>query len=209
MFVSNNEADATKEIAVTIGKVVDASVEIGSYIKNTLGTIPEDLIGLAGGDWLHGQRRRNIERIEAKTVLLLENVKPEEMTEPSASIVKPLLESAADEAREEIQDLWAGLLASAMINGGRGVRRAFFDTVKNLEPVDAIVLRTIRDMTPSGVSNSRLEEEVRKKNISPTELLVSLRALDELKCIEWKTERAMAPQIVPYGRVLLEVCEFS
>jgi hypothetical protein len=32
---------------------------IGGYLKDTLGTVPEDLVGILGGDWLRVRRREH------------------------------------------------------------------------------------------------------------------------------------------------------
>jgi Abortive infection alpha len=151
-FLSDDEAKAVTEVAKTGGKIIDAGIGIGSFIRGTLGTIPEDLIGIAGGDWLHQKRRRNLAKIEAETEKLLEGVALERISEPSVSVVVPLLEAAADEAREELQNLWAALLAKAMIDGGKRVRRAFFEIVRRMEPTDAIVLHLIGAHSVAGIA---------------------------------------------------------
>ena len=122
MLLSDDEAQAAKEIAKTGGKLIDSALGVGGFIKDTLGDIPKDMIGLAGGgDWVHEQRRRNIGKMTAKTQRMLEDVAPDRITEPSVSVVIPLLQAAADEGREELQDLWAALLANAMVDGGKRV----------------------------------------------------------------------------------------
>jgi hypothetical protein len=52
----------------------------------------------------------------------------------SLVIALPLLEAAAEESREELQDLWARLLAAAMDPGRSGqVRRVFIEIVKQMD----------------------------------------------------------------------------
>jgi hypothetical protein len=129
---------AVAETAKFGGKVVDASIAFGGWLKDTFGTIPEDLLGIAGGDWLHHQRRRNLAALEARTKAIRERIGAGAPHAPSVSVVLPLLQGAADEARPELQNLWAALLASAMQpDGGVRVRRAFFDTLRRMEPYDA------------------------------------------------------------------------
>lgn len=67
------------------------------------------------------------------------------MQEPSVSVVLPMLQTAADEAREELQDLWAALLANAMQKKGASVRRVYFDLVRRFEPADAVLLSVVTD----------------------------------------------------------------
>ena len=51
---------------------------------------------------------------------------PDGISEPSPSVVLQLLEAAMDESREQLQDLWARLLADSMVDGGSKVRHDFF-----------------------------------------------------------------------------------
>ncbi|WP_439551435.1 Abi-alpha family protein [Falsiroseomonas sp.] len=154
--------ETAKAAAVAVGKVGDGVGEVakfgsnalgtgrafGGWLKDTFGTIPEDLLGIAGGDWLHHQRRRNLAALEAKTAAIRQRIGAGPPHEPSVSVVLPLLQAAADEGRPELQDLWAALLACAMeAGGGRGVRRAFFDTLRAMEPDDALLFKAIMDVS--------------------------------------------------------------
>lgn len=131
-------AKAAGEIAKTSGKVVDASAGFGNWVSKTIGTIPEDLLGIAGGDWLHEKRKQNLFSLQAKTAEIRMRINAGPPQEPSVSVVLPLLKAASDEARPELQALWAGLLASAFQpDGGQKVRRAFFETLSKMEPSDA------------------------------------------------------------------------
>ncbi len=50
--------------------------------------------------------------------------------------------AAADESREEIQDLWARLLAAAADPArSRSFRNAFIETIKKMVPLDAAVFQ--------------------------------------------------------------------
>jgi hypothetical protein len=57
----------------------------------------------------------------------------------------PLLQAAADESREELQSLWAALLANAMTDGGHRTRGAFVGALKSMDPADALVLSICSD----------------------------------------------------------------
>ncbi len=144
--------DADKEVAKAVaavsnavGKTVDAASGVGRYLADTLGRIPEDLLGLLGGDWLHEQRKRNLSSLQEKTRIILESRPDVPLIEPSLSLVILILENARDEGREEIVAIWAALLAEAMSPNSGRVRRQFFDVVRKMEPDDAIVFDLYRN----------------------------------------------------------------
>jgi len=68
-----------------------------------------------------------------------------EKTEPlSAKIITPLLEAASEETDETLQDMWATLLANAMDpNKDTSLQRIFIDTLRKMEPIDALVFGTM------------------------------------------------------------------
>src|SRR5580692_9289698 len=65
---------------------------------------------------------------------------------PSLKNSIPILEAAADEENEELQDLWSRLLAAAMDPNRRdAMRQSFVATVKQIDPIDVLVLKAIYD----------------------------------------------------------------
>jgi hypothetical protein len=137
------------------------------------------------------------EKLEAK--LRGKRIEP-----PPLSVSIPILEAARDESREELQDLWASLLASAFDPSRRGAyRKEFIDVIRQFEPHDAKVLRLLsehRDMTPSKreVIASRLE-------VSQDRIAVSFRLLEKLGLtftIQNGNER-IYPDLTAFGREFL------
>src|SRR5207247_8456868 len=70
-----------------------------------------------------------------------------ETAEVDEQIAIRLLEAAQGEPREEMQDLWARLLANAMDPTRKDyVRPEFIEALKKLQPVDALVLSFFHDV---------------------------------------------------------------
>jgi hypothetical protein len=138
--LTTEESKAVGELAKTAGKALDIVRATGGWLESIFGTLPEDIIGLVGADWLHEKRRRIIAKLQINTAQIIAELPISDLTEPSPSVVLPLLQFAADESRPELQARWAALLANAMTDGGRKVRRAFFETLAKMEPTDAVLL---------------------------------------------------------------------
>ena len=156
--ISDEQAKAIQEALKTLQG-------LGGFLEKTFGTVPQDLVGLLGGDWLKVRRAENIARIleKAKERLKARHV---ETPEPaSLSIALPILVAAADESRDELQDIWARLLAAAAdLNRARFFRIIFIEIAKKLDPLDASVLHEIREFAPTSDWNQIVAQ---KRSIAP------------------------------------------
>lgn len=212
--MSSESARAVAEVAKTAGEVVKAAGGVGSYLAGVFSSIPQDALGLMVGDWLNHKRRRNLAQLEANTARILEGIDRERLTEPSPSVLIPLLQAAVDEDRAELQALWATLLANVMIDGGHRVRRSFFDVIRQLEPADAFVLDLIRRSLNRDAGDDRsareaamqfLRNEAADAGISANSLEVSLDALGRSGCVQPR-ERGGPPPLSAFGLAMLDAC---
>ncbi len=139
---------------------IDVSLPENSFVYG-LGVITvtallqpvKDIVGLAGGHWLHAQSERMKNRFDAATRRLKDRgVEP---ITPSPSIAIPLMQASLDEDREELQKIWTALLEAAMDPDRCGfMRKSFLIYAKELDPQDAIVFESV-------VKFSKLSEEER------------------------------------------------
>jgi hypothetical protein len=132
----------TDEQAKAIQEAIKALRGLSGFLKETFGTVPQDIVGLLGGDWLKVRRAENLARTIEKARERL-NARRVETPEPATlSLTLPILVAAADESRDELQDLWARLLAAAADpSRASHFRLAFIEAVKNMDPLDAAVLQ--------------------------------------------------------------------
>jgi hypothetical protein len=156
---------------------------LGGFLKETFGTVPQDLVGLLGGDWLKVRRAENLVRIlqRVKERLEARHVKTPEPA--SLSIGLPILVAAADESRQELQDIWARLLAAAADpSRASRFRIAFIEAAKRMDPLDAPFLvslhrhggradGTVLNSISSELKISRDEIDVSWNNLKKLELL--------------------------------------
>ncbi len=179
------ETKTIEETAKAWGITVDAATKLGGFFSRALGTIPQDALGLIIGDWLHQTRIRTLAWHAQKTEEILRERGIEEKTEPiSPSIAIPLLQAAQDETREELKEVWNTLITNAMDpNRSDAVRRNIIETVKQFEPIDALVLKKAMRL-PSG----RNKEEIKlgalrnRTDLALDGFDVSVRNLIKLDC---------------------------
>ena len=187
--------------------VTDAAKKIVGPPAERIGGMLADLIDVGGGEYLRAIRLRNADKMQQETLRIIHERHAEErMIEPPLSIAKPIMESAADENREELQLLWARLLANA-IDPTRAdrVRVEFVDTLRKFHPLDAVILREMT--TPTVAQNQQQTADVLREclDLPQDEILVSLQQLQKLGCIE--TNIAARFSITPFGRQLLAALE--
>jgi hypothetical protein len=186
------DPDTIKAIASVAKTGLPVLDRVGNWVGKVLGPLPADLLGLAGADYIHHKRLRNLADIEAKTEEKLADIAAGRRNEPSPSLLIPLLRDAADESREVLQDLWAALLARSLVDDGTAVRRAYFEIVKALEPADAMVFKVLMGemfkipntpLNPSQAPNRQMQiEDIWRRlraELGEDELQVSLEALKE------------------------------
>jgi hypothetical protein len=137
-------AKATQEIAKTTGKAIEAAEKMGSFISRIIGE-PLDAISGMVTDRLRFMRwerqTRFVDRyweiINRRQLAVLPGVAP-------PKLVLPIIEHASLEENNELQDLWANLLASIVDpKFSEKIRTAYIDILKELEVIDVHVLNFI------------------------------------------------------------------
>jgi hypothetical protein len=193
--ISDEQAKAAQEALRTLQG-------LGGYLKETFGTVPQDVVGLLGGDWLRVKRAENIVRIveKARERLKARGVEPTEP--PSLSLLLPILVAAAEESRDELQDIWARLLAAAADPSRvKSFRIAFIEAVKKMDPLDAAVLETANRLN-SVVNDTARNAIAEKLSVSRDQADVSITNLEKLGLII----SINPPNVVavsPFGREFL------
>ena len=198
--ISDEQAKALQEALKTLQGV-------GKFLRETFGTMPEDVVGLLGGDWLRVRRAENLARIVSKAKERLEarGAHPER---PRLSILLPLLAAAADEEDDELQDVWASLLAAAADpERAKSFRVDFIDTVKQMDPLDAAVLKKMV-LAPDRKGNEDVAEWLaRAFQVTRDETYFSLQRLAQLKCLAEDPEGMPFPRVSPKGKLLIRAVE--
>jgi hypothetical protein len=183
-------------------EIIKAFSGLGSFFKDCLGSAPQDLVGYLGGDWLRFRRAENIAEMMKKAQERLKAWGVKEPESASLSVALPILRGAADESREELQDLWASLLAAAMdpLRAGR-MRQGFAEALSKMDPLDALVIKSPK--VPTGITYTDRENMAHELGVSRDEIDVSISNLIKLELFD--SPRNQETFISPFGREFLRV----
>lgn len=142
--IGDEQAKAVQEASKALGKALDIPLGLGAFVKETLGTLPKNLVGLLD-DRVIAIRARNLRRTLDEMLEHQKRRRVKDTIEVSPSVAIPLLENAATESRAELRDVWARLRAAASDPArANGVRASYIDAVKAMDPLDALVMPKIR-----------------------------------------------------------------
>jgi hypothetical protein len=188
---------AIEQTAKTANNAIDLVREGGRAVAPAIA----DIYGVLIGDKIREARIRNLEEINAKRQKRLEARGVEKTVQPPEDIAIPLLEAAQGETRDELQELWARLLANAMDPlRADDVRPEFIETTRQLQPIDAIVLDVLHaNGSDNNIQRAELMARVKRR---ATAVTVSLEHLTRLNCLTAHSGGSYFG-LTPYGQELM------
>jgi hypothetical protein len=188
--------------------VVKAVSGLAGWFADILDDFPKDLFGLLVGDRVKAKRIERIELLWRETQERLRDRGVADPEPPSLKYAIPILQAAADEENEELQDLWSRLLAAAMDPNQRdAMRQSFIQAVKQMDPMDTIVLKAIRDSGSERWDPNGLDAIASKLDCSRDDVRVSFEHLFDLDCINFRDNGGprLTPFLNPFGTLLMNV----
>ena len=169
-------------------------------------------LGLHGGDWLGQQRFLNADRLKREAeAILKQRDAGARIEDASLTVLLPIFKNATDESRDDLRELWAKLLASAVDpKTARRFRTSFTETLSRLDPIDALVLsyvgRFARNARPGGDSlagDSAIQKDL---HISRAELSVTYKHLESLSLCRGPAGSSSIG-LTEYGSLLFDFLE--
>lgn len=143
-------SEAEKEKWKAIGKGIDAGSGLGKFFEKVFGPALEQLGGIAGDRvafWRLLQARKLASRYDA--VVKDRQIPEAELKALPLSQSVPLLEAASMEDSDEVQELWANLLASAMdMRSGVSMKKVYIAILKEIGPAEAALLQVLFQFGP-------------------------------------------------------------
>lgn len=208
--ITDEQARFGQEMAILGQEVVKAFCGLGGFVEKALGSAPQDLVGLLGGDWLRFRRIKNIAQLLRRSKEILEDRGIREPQQTSLSVVLPIIRSSADESRTETQELWARLLAAALDPAkSLHVRQVFSEIISKLEPLDALLLVNVEKFDEVlSATRATKDRETRRRDFEA--LLVELDVSEDQYEISVNNLLALhlsdlSPKLQPLGREFLRV----
>jgi hypothetical protein len=103
--MSHNLVPISDAQAQAITEALKTLQGIGGFLREMFGTVPEDIVGLLGGDLLKVRRAENLYRTieKARAKIEKDGIKPNDAARLRVSL--PILIAAADESDDELQEL--------------------------------------------------------------------------------------------------------
>jgi Abortive infection alpha len=199
--ISEEQAKAIQEASKALQEALRIVQGSASFLREMFGTVPEDVVALLGGNWLKVRRAAQLVRMLDKARERLRARRVEAPEPASLSIVLPIFVAAADESREELVDIWARLLAAAADPArSKSFRLAFIETAKNMDPLDAAVLRYANEHG-GGITGQIRNEAAAELHASRDEVDVSIVNLAKLGLMEEGSTISAA--VLAFGREFL------
>lgn len=189
---------AIEEAAKATSKALD-------LVKDAAAPIA-DAYGLLIGDQISAARARRLDALTRKTKKILHDRDVAEGAELAEQIAVPLLQAAQGESREELQDLWAQMLANAMDPLRRNdVRQEYIVTLRQLHPTDILVLTHMRGQ-PNGrpTMPGQLAE---KLGIRQNAAWVSCQRLKANGLLQNVATSSIDFLLTPFGHEFLLACQ--
>jgi hypothetical protein len=189
---------AAEETAKAASNAVDLIREGGRAIGPAIG----EIYGLLIGDRVSAARDRRLDEIARKTKKILKDRDVAEQQELPEDIAIPILEAAQGEPRDELQELWARLLANAMDpKRSNNVRANFIDTIRQFEPVDARILFHVQSLSEGDWPMT--DEIANSLKIRESTAELSVDHLVRLECLQRHTANQNAVHLTFFGLELL------
>lgn len=192
----DDEVKAAGEIAKTVGKGIDAAREAGGFLAKYIGGPIEQAMGIVEDRLKYARWERKIRLLEKANEILKERGPSVSLRPVPLDIAIPIVEEGSLQENDNLQDIWAQLLANAADGDSNiEIRRAFLTILRDLSPIDAINVKKIYDvsdvMDHKGITTIGLPDTASARSVEDAHLLgleasieVSMRNLVRLGLVE-------------------------
>jgi hypothetical protein len=142
--MDEESAKVVQEVAKTTGKLVDAVNDAGAFLAPHVDGILEQVVGMFTDHLKYVRGKRLVRLAHSFQQELLAHGGVEVVRKLPLNFAIDALEQGAMEPDDDLQDIWARLLVNAVdANSEVKPRRAYISIIKDLSPLDALILEQI------------------------------------------------------------------
>ncbi len=215
-------AKAASEISRTTDHALTIIEKIGRPLSRIIGEPLEEISGIITDKLKYIRWERSLRLVERANDFMEQRKPYLKLRRIPLSVAFPIFEAASLEENDDLQDLWARLLANAAdASSGVQVMRSIVSILQDFSPMEAQLLRVIYDapvmkggIPTKGLPNEYIqpEEEEDDESALPSESVqIGLWNLIRLGCIyeagTWDSFTGIRRiKITPLGKALVEAC---
>lgn len=147
-------AKAVQEVAKTARTSIEATEKLGRFVSRITNEPLETIMGIINDRLQFTRWKRRLRLVDRADEILKERNIEGHIRVVPPKLALPIIENASLEENDELQDLWANLLASALDPNFEGtLRAAFIDIIKQVEVVDVHILNFIYESYKESLKN--------------------------------------------------------
>jgi hypothetical protein len=137
-------AKAIQEVAKATRIGIEATQKLGGFVSKIINEPLEAVVGILTDRLQHIRAERQLRLVDRWREIISQRRLEGTLRIVPPKLALPIIENASLEEDDELQDLWANLLASAVDpNFNKPIRTAYVDIIKELEVIDVHVLNFI------------------------------------------------------------------
>jgi hypothetical protein len=142
-MITDEQAKAAQEVAKTAGTFAEVTKKVGGFVSKVIGPASNQIGGILE-DWTRYYRFTNLLRIADKVETLHARRKIDGKTMPiPPRVAIPMLESAALEDDDTLQDVWAKLIANSTDpNFKSAFHPGYIEVVRQMSPDETMILNS-------------------------------------------------------------------
>lgn len=199
MSDTEETAKAVQEVAKTTSNALDKAAELSRFLAKVVGPAIEDL-GAIAKQYTEYWKLRNALSLQEKFERVLAERGNPALTSLSLRVGLPLLDAAVTEDEEQLQTLWANLLASAMSETEvSAVTKTYVEILKQIDIVDAEFIAALYSMHLHAVVNGKHNSYINpKKTRNVVQISVAINNLERLGLVKVhaKSEKAEGETVI-------------
>jgi len=172
-------------------------------VRPALTGLVSDLFGLALADWVHEVKLRRLDLFQRHTKKLFAQRDAAERPQISPEALEQVIAAVSEAQSDDLIELWASLLATAASpERGGAVRPIFISTLRQFDPIDALVFRGLAQFKNDPQNRESIIVVATVFDVSQDAAEVSAEQLYKLGLLTNSPSVGLSPGVAPLGREL-------